>query len=513
MKNNMNTSRLDCLLINPDSSLKAYQGLSGKFSAIEPPTWALLLAESCRAKNISVNILDCCAEHLSLDDSVNRIQSAGPRVALFVVYGQNPNAGTTSMIGATQLAYSLKQASPSTHICFVGSHISALPKEVLKLPFVDSILLNEGVYALHNLLNSSLEDDDLSRIKGIGWKSNGTPVLNDPETIVPQDRMDIDLPGYAWDLLPFDEKPLDLYRSHVWHGNFNETMRTPYAAIYTSLGCIYGCEFCMINILNRTDNTDGISSADSRIMRFWSVGWVLNQFQILNDLGVTTVRISDEMFLLNHRYYVPICEGILERGLTLHMWAYSRVDTVRESLLELVSKAGIKWLALGIEAGSQTVRKEISKGSFKDINVRDIVSLIHSYNINVIANYIVGFPDDDFSTMTSTLNLALELNTEMINVYPCQALPGSPLYVRALEEGWDLPVNYDEFAFLAYNTKPLPTKHLTNSQVLAFRDYFWKTYFTNPSYLELVERKFGLPQRKNVEEMSSHKLRRSLLDC
>jgi radical SAM superfamily enzyme YgiQ (UPF0313 family) len=511
MKSEMQVSPLDCLLINPDSSLAAYQGLSGKFSAIEPPTWALLLAESCRAQNFTVNILDCCAEHLSLEQSVSRIQTANPRVALFVVYGQNPNAGTTSMIGATQLASALKKESPDIHICFVGSHVSALPKEVLELPFIDSILLNEGVYALHNLLHSSLQDD-LCHVKGLGWKSNGTHVLNDPEITVPQERLDVDLPGYAWDLLPFDKTPLDLYRSHVWHGDFNENIRTPYAAIYTSLGCIYGCEFCMINILNRTDNSDGVNSADSRVMRFWSVDWVLRQLQILNDLGVTTVRISDEMFLLNHRYYVPICEGIIERGLNLHMWAYSRVDTVREPLLELISKAGIKWLALGIEAGSQTVRKEISKGSFKDINVRDIVSMIRSYDINVIANYIVGFPDDDYTTMTSTLNLALELNTEMINIYPCQALPGSPLYTRAIHEGWDLPTQYDEFAFLSYNTKPLPTKHLSNSQVLAFRDYFWKAYFTNPSYLELVEKKFGKSQRQNVEEMSSHSLNRSLLE-
>ena len=44
--------------------------------------------------------------------------------------------------------------------------------------------------------------------------------------------------------------------------------------------------FCMINIVNRTDNSDQISSGDSRIMRFWSVDWVLNQLQILYDLGV-----------------------------------------------------------------------------------------------------------------------------------------------------------------------------------------------------------------------------------
>ena len=511
MKSKALIGAIDCLLVNPDSSLAAYQDLSGKFSAIEPPTWALLLAESCRTKNFSVQILDCCAERLSLHDSVARIAAVQPRVALFVVYGQNPNAGTTSMIGATALAFALKSSFPAIHVCFVGSHISALPKEVLSLPYIDSILLNEGVYALHNLLCADLSQP-LDCVKGVGWKSDGNIVLNEAERIVPQERMDVDLPGYAWDLLPYKATPLDLYRSHVWHGNFNDNMRTPYAAIYTSLGCIYGCEFCMINIINRTDNADGISSNDSRVMRFWSVDWVLNQLEILNNLGVTTVRISDEMFLLNHRYYVPICKGIIERGLRLHMWAYSRVDTVREGLLELISSAGIKWLALGIEAGSQNVRREISKGSFKDINVREVVALIRSYDINVIANYIVGLPDDDYRSMTETLSLALDLNTEMINVYPCQALPGSPLYIRALAESWDLPTDYEQFAFLSYNAKPLPTKHLTNRQVLAFRDYFWKAYFTNPRYLELVEHKFGRTQRDNVEEMSSHGLKRSLLE-
>ena len=510
MKNEKVMASVDCLLINPDSSLKAYQGLSSKFSAIEPPTWALLLAASCRAKGFNVRILDCCAEHLSLHESVDRICEISPRVALFVVYGQNPNAGTTSMIGATELAKQLRSVNSDIHISFVGSHVSALPKEVMELPFVDTALLNEGVYALHNLLSSNL-NTDLHSIKGIAWKAGSSLTINDPESLVPQDRMDEDLPGYAWDLLPYKEKPLDLYRSHVWHGDFNEQIRTPYAAIYTSLGCIYGCEFCMINILNRTDNADNISSADSRIMRFWSVDWVLDRLQELNDLGVTTVRISDEMFLLNHRYYVPICEGIIERGLNLHMWAYSRVDTVREGLLDLISKAGIKWLALGIEAGSQTVRREISKGSFKDINVREIVGLVRSYGISIIANYIVGFPDDDYQTMSQTLGLALELNTEMMNVYPCQALPGSPLYRRATEEHWELPTRYEEFAFLSRETKPLPTKHLTNSQVLAFRDYFWQTYFSNPAYLELVAHKFGQAQRTNVEEMAAFKLRRDLL--
>ena len=52
----------------------------------------------------------------------------------------------------------------------------------------------------------------------------------------------------------------------------------------------------------------------------------------------------------------------------LMMWAYSRVDTVkRKEILNLVRKAGIKWLALGIESGDKNVRLEVSKGKFEDV--------------------------------------------------------------------------------------------------------------------------------------------------
>ncbi len=508
MKNN-----LDCLFVHSDSSTKAYQSLSTKYSGIEPPTWSLLLAESCRSKGFKVGILDCCAEHLTQEEAVKRINNIKPKITLFVVYGQNPNAGTTSMIGATGLAQMLFESELNTHICFVGSHISALPKQVLALNFVDSVLLNEGVYALWNLLRSSLTYEDLKNIRGIGWKDKDKNIYINPfEKIVPQERMDIDLPGYAWDLLPMKEKPLDLYRSHVWHANFNESIRTPYAAIYTSLGCVYGCEFCMINIVNRTDNSEGVSSGNSRVMRFWSVDWVLRQFNQLRELGVSTIRISDEMFLLNANYYQPICERLIKEEFNLHMWAYSRVDTARDKFLDLVRSAGIKWLALGIEAGSQLVRQEVSKGSFKEVNIRNITSMINQHDISIIANYIVGFPEDDYTTMTSTLNLALELNAEMMNVYPCQALPGSPLYIKAMKEGWDLPKEFEEFAFLSYECKPLPTKTLSSAQVLQFRDYFWTTYFKNPAYLRKIESSFGRAQRENVVGMARHQLKRKILE-
>lgn len=506
---------LDVLFINPDSSTKAYQDLAKVYSAIEPPTWALLLAESCRSKGFGVGILDCDAERLTLERAVSRVKEVKPRLVVFVVYGQNPNSGTTSMIGALTLARALKAESHYPKICFVGSHTSALPMEVLSQDCVDLILLNEGVYALHNLLKSDLADD-LSQIKGIGYKKHGPagfpmPTLNSPQSVVPQDRMDEDMPGYAWDLLPYREKPLDLYRAHFWHAEFDHNKRTPFAAIYTSLGCNFGCDFCMINIVNRTNNGDEIDASHSRGMRFWSTEWVSRELSKLAELGVRTLRISDEMFFLNRKRYQPILQNIIDSDFKFNMWTYSRVDTVRPDALDLFKRAGVNWLALGIEAGNQMVRQEVSKGSFREVNIREVCSTIGGSGINIISNYIFGFPDDNIETMQQTLDMALELNTEMANMYPCQALPGSPMYQLAKKNGWKLPNSYEGYAFLSYESEPMPTKYLTSSEVLRFRDSAWKQYFTNPKYLALVESRFGLQQRKNVEEMAAIKLKRKLL--
>ena len=143
---------MDVLFVTPDSSAKAYQGLADVYSAIEPPTWSLLLAESCRSQGFEVAILDCDAERLTLEQSVLRIEEYCARLVVFVVYGQNPNSGTTSMIGALELARALKEQSPLFKICFVGSHISALPREVLAHSSIDIVLLNEGVQGFFHLL-------------------------------------------------------------------------------------------------------------------------------------------------------------------------------------------------------------------------------------------------------------------------------------------------------------------------------------------------------------------------
>ena len=454
------------LFVNPGNANQVYQDLAEDYTAIEPPTWALLLAQSVRAVGFIPAILDVNAERLSISEVVERVRQLHPRLICLVVYGQNPNSGTVNMSGAMEIANALKSSQVDISICAVGSHISALPKEVLETEAsVDFVLCNEGVYALRNILATDPSDADcLSRVRGIGYRLEDKVVLTTPEAVVPQERMDTDLPGYAWDLLPYREKPLDLYRSHFWHAGYDHKKRTPFAAIYTSLGCTFRCDFCMINIINRSDNDSiGVASNYAK-MRFWSPEFIIQEFDKLVEMGVQTLRISDEMFLLNKKYFVPLCKMLIERGYgeKLSMWAYSRVDTANNpEHLQLIKNAGIKWLCLGIENADKTVRMEITKGNFEDVDIRDVVRRVHNAGIEIIANYLFGLPGDTHETMQETLDLGLELSTVAWNGYAAMALPGSALYKRAIDEGHDLPTSYSGYSFHSYDTLPLPTETLS----------------------------------------------------
>lgn len=510
-------SYIDVCLITPNNAKKIYQNLSTNYSAIEPPTWSLLLAESCRNVGYKVHIIDALAENLDEKDVYEKIKDLNPRFICFVVYGQNVNAGTTNMSGATKAANFLKSSRLNIPIGFIGSHVQALPIDTLKKePSIDLVFMNEGVYALRNLLKlDKIETHNLSSIKGIAYKTEDQIKINPPEKIVPQERMDLDLPGYAWDLLPFNNKPFDLYRSPMWHAEYDQKKRTPYAAIQTSLGCQFGCEFCMINIINKSDTEEvGVAGNYSK-MRYWSTEFILKEFVKLLDYGVRTIRIVDEMFLLNPKYYKPLCEklGELNKNDEFRFWAYSRVDTVkRPEILSLVRKAGIKWLCLGIESGNKKIRLEISKGKFEDVDVREVIKRLHSNDIEVMANYIFGLPGDDKESMKATFDLSKELCTSGWNTYAAMALPGSALYKNALEKNIPLPESYEGYSFHSYDTLPLPTEHLTPAEILKFRDECYHEYHANEKFLNRIEKRYGLKAKESILEMSKIKLKRKIVE-
>lgn len=493
--------QLDLLLINPANRKRIYQSLSNTMSAIEPPVWAGLMASFIRNKGFSVDIIDVSADELSPEEITEQVVELNPVLTAIVVYGQQPSASTQVMPGASAVCTAIKEQAPKLKVLLVGGHVAALPERTLHEEKADFVAGGEGLYTMLELVQALKAGEvNFSKVPDLWYREGQTARTTYPAPLL--QNLDQEMPGITWDLLPMEK-----YRAHNWHC-FGHLQRQPYAAIYTTLGCPYHCSFCCIQAPFKSGEkvigfTESVNS-----YRFWSPQAVIAEIDLLvNKYGVRNIKIADEMFVLNKRHVIGICDLIIERGYDLNIWAYTRVDTVKDGMIDKLKQAGVNWLAFGIEAASERVRDEVQKGVGQD-DIFKVIEKVQAAGINVIGNYIFGLPEDDLDTMRETLDMALALNCEFANFYSAMAYPGSQLYYKAIQKGWLLPNSWTGYSQHAVDTLPLPTKYLPAAEVLRFRDDAFQVYFNSPTYLDMVTQKFGVETAQHVQEMTSFKLER-----
>lgn len=490
------TNDLDLLLINPNGRDRIYQKLGEELTAVEPPLWCRLIAGYVRDRGGRVEIIDAEAEGWGPETVASKVADRRPRLVGMIVFGHQPSASTQQMAAASPTCRAIKDQNPDQQIIIVGGHVAALPDRTLREEALDFACNSEGPVTVQELLDTLRAGPpyDFSKVQGLVWWDNGEVRSNISPALIKE--LDKDLHGNVWDLLPMEK-----YRAHNWQCFGDLKSRTPYASIYTSLGCPYKCTFCCINAPFGTNR-----------YRMRNPKAVATEIDFLhNTYGVKTYKIIDEMFVLNERHVLGLCDELIARNYGLNIWAYARVDTVRPHMLEKLRKAGVRWLALGIESGSEHVRDGADK-SFTQNEIIEIVRQIQHAGISVIGNFIFGLPDDDVQTMQETLKLAIELNCEFANFYSAMAYPGSPLYRMAIEHGWALPGTWSGFSQHSYDCLPLPTEKVSAAQVLKFRDDAFDRYFTNKRYLDMVTQKFGWDTRTHIERMAHQKLRRKIVE-
>ena len=482
---------LDLLVVNPGAAHGIYGPLGNELVAIEPPLWTRILAAHARDKGYDVDILDAEALGMGGAEAAREAAKRKPRLVCVAVYGHQPSASTQQMWGARQFCLEFVPLSAAP-VVMVGGHPSALPRLTLEEEIVDYVAMGEGPATVEGLLAGHDEKD----IPGLVWSgANGDVNINKAAPLFHPD----DLHGNAWDLLPMDR-----YRAHNWQCFGNLSKRQPYASVFTSLGCPYRCSFCCIN-----------APFDSNKYRMRSPAAVVEEITGLHlHYGIDTFKITDEMFVLNEKHYTAICEGLIAAGLgdKINIWAYARVDTVKPDTLALLRRAGIQWLALGIESGSAHVRD----GAMKKLRQSDIIGTVRTIQdagINVIGNFIFGLPDDDEKTMKMTLDLAIQCRPDFANFYSAMAYPGSALYKQAIEKGWTLPETWRGYSQHNDDCRPLDTEHVSGKTVLAYRDEAFRKFFSDRGYLDHVFDKFGAEAEDHVHKMLSYRLKRKLLEA
>ena len=118
------SKKLDCLFLVVSSS-KDHIKIVRKILTIEPPTWALLLAQSTRSFGYKINILDTNAEQLNEKQILQKLK-ADPKLICFMVMDKTLMQ-VLQMSGAVHVSNYLKNV---TILIIVYNYVQTLQKKL-----------------------------------------------------------------------------------------------------------------------------------------------------------------------------------------------------------------------------------------------------------------------------------------------------------------------------------------------------------------------------------------------
>ncbi len=439
--NDQPTGRVDILLVNPPGPDKGIwirsQHRVGRRSR-EGMIWhqVSLVQIAALFPDLSVEVIDAIPSRMSWSEFGRLLEEKRPRY--YVTHVTAPTL-RNDMYGAF-----LARSLGATTIAF-GTHVTPIPSETMRnFPCLDYVLRGEPELTLRELVDlldgsrdwsavlepafkerltklfSDSDPDwpghnheeqahsrDLGGIKGLVWRNGDEIILNADRPFI---RHLDDLPLPRHELLP-----LERYRAPL--------VRSPYAFVVTSRGCPAGCRFCIKHV----------SYGNS--VRFRSPENIVQEMELLSSQGAKSVHMYADLFTVSREQVVGLCELILERGLDLEWTCNSRVDFVDADMLQLMSRAGCRWISWGIESGNAEILQRVRKSISSD-QVRKALAWSRKAGIRNFGYFIVGLPGETEATIQETIQFSKSLPLDLALFHIAAPHPGSPFFFEVLEEGW-----------------------------------------------------------------------------
>jgi radical SAM superfamily enzyme YgiQ (UPF0313 family) len=213
---------------------------------------------------------------------------------------------------------------------------------------------------------------------------------------------------------------------------------------------------------------------------------IMDELLWLNDLGVSNVVFLADLFTVNRRQVIELCQRIIDARLPFKWQCNSRVDHIDEEILSWMKRAGCWQIAFGLESGSQEVLDRAKKG----ITIEQIdhaINLTNRFGIKAWGYFIIGLPGETKETIRATIDLAKRLPLNLALFHVAVPYPGTEFNDMARKQGWllserwqDLDMNYSAIveypqltaaeidkaakrAFLEWYLRPVPAMRLLSS--------------------------------------------------
>ncbi len=230
-----------------------------------------------------------------------------------------------------------------------------------------------------------------------------------------------EMPTFERDLVPvYNKIPMDVYR----RTRFPTSQNADFChQVLSSRGCKYNCSFCY-----RMD--DGFYERP--------VDAIMQEIRLLHDdYAITHFQFADELLMSSERRTAEICVAILSSDISIKWDCNGRLNTAKPDILRLMKKAGCEYINYGIESLDQKILNDMKKGLTVG-RIHDGVEATLEAGLVPGLNFIWGFPGDTVENLDAAAGFLLEYDTchELRTIRPVTPYPGTPLFNRAISEGW-----------------------------------------------------------------------------
>jgi len=299
-------------------------------------------------------------------------------------------------------------------VVFGGVHPTAVPEKVLANDFVDFVIRGEAEFALLDLvahLAAREPREKLLTVPNVCFRLDGAVRLNPPRPYI------ADL-----DALPFPDKRLFFEADGFFTGN-------PYLII-ASRGCPYACTYCS-NFMYRE-----LYGVKARHVRRRS------QDNVIEELALAKARwkparihFVDDVFTSSPEWLADFIWKYRSR-IGLPFYCNVNPRCVTKETVALLKAGGCDLVGIGIESGSERVRRE-DYGRF-ETNDRIIaaMSLLKEAGISVQADNILGAPSETEEDLKRSLELYRKIKPDIIINFWLTYYPRTKIVEKAKERGF-----------------------------------------------------------------------------
>lgn len=365
---------------------------------------------------------------------------------------------TFTLLDSLYCAKLVKEVNPNIKIVFGGPHATLFPRETITQPVVDYVLSGEGEFTFPALLDTLEEGTALSTVPGLFYREQDLVKVGPPPRVISN-----------LDLLPLPDRtltPYAKYSSVLAHAN-------PLSTAVTSRGCPYRCTFC-----DRPQM--GGKSYRSRSARL-----VVDELEGCQKLGIKEVMFYDDTFTMNMPRAEEICKEIVRRGLHIKWDCRTRVDRVTPALVQLMKEAGCQRINFGVESGTEkgllAIKKQVTLQQ-----VEDAFAICRRENMETLAYFMIGLPNETKEEMYETINFAQRLRPNFLHFTVLTPFPETQIWNDLIAKGDLRALNaWKEYARNPTDAFDPPTanEYLSKKELFEVCNYGYKKFYFRPRYI------------------------------